>query len=42
MTPMEAFIYALPRAGLGWLGIFVVTAVIVAVVMLLDHFSSHQ
>ena len=42
MTPIEAFIYALPRAGLGWLGIFVVTAVIVAVVMLLAHFSSHQ
>lgn len=42
MTPVQAFMYALPRAGMGWLGIFMVTAVIVAVVMLLDHFGGHE
>lgn len=32
----------LPKAGLGWLGVFAVTIIIVAAVELLEHFTTES
>lgn len=34
------FMQVVPKAGLGWLGVFTVTLIIVAAVELLEHFTN--
>ena len=36
---LTLFMQVLPKAGLGWLGVFAVTIIIVAAVELLEHFT---
>ena len=36
------FMQVLPKAGLGWLGVFAVTIIIVAAVELLEHFTNRK
>ena len=36
---LTLFMQVLPKAGLGWLGVFAVTIIIVAAVELLEHFK---
>ena len=39
---VDAMTAVLPKAGYGWLGVFIVTAVIVAAVYLLNRFGSND
>ena len=36
------FLQVLPKAGLGWLGVFVVTLIIVVAVELLEYFTGNK
>ena len=39
---LTLFMQVLPKAGLGWLGVFAVTIIIVAAVELLEHFTNRK
>ena len=39
---MQGMAQVLPKAGLGWLGVFAVTIIIVAAVELLEHFTNRK
>ena len=39
---LTLFMQVLPKAGLGWLGVFAVTIIIVAAVELLVHFTNRK
>lgn len=40
---LTLFMQVLPKAGLGWLGVFAVTIIIVAAVeLLLEHFTNRK
>ncbi|MEE0800095.1 MAG: hypothetical protein U0L91_02315 [Gemmiger sp.] len=39
MMNLELFWQVLPKAGIGWMGVFIVTLIIVAMVEALEHFS---
>lgn len=42
MPNLDLFLQVLPKAGLGWLGVFVVTLLIVVVVDLLERFTGKK
>ncbi len=42
MLSFETLLQVLPKAGMGWLGVFVVTVVIILAVELLNWFSGRQ
>jgi len=39
---LELFLQVLPKAGLGWLGVFIVTLLIIVVVELLERFTGGE
>ena len=39
---LTLFMQVLPKACLGWLGVFAVTIIIVAAVELLEHFTNQK